>query len=141
MYPMKAVNIHHHALYKPCDEVAEGESVRDLVAHMFAVVENWGAAGLAANQLGISKRVIVVRAGGFRQAIVNPKIVKKYGGLHTMREGCLSFGTDTALVVRNRQIIVEGFDVDGTPIRFKLKKLPARVVQHEVDHLNGITIL
>ena len=94
-----------------------------------------------ANQIGILKRVIVVDTGDFRQAFVNPTIERRYGGLHTQREGCLSYPDKTVPMVRAKQIIVTGWDEHWRPLRFKLKGFNARVVQHEVDHLDGRTIM
>ena len=139
--PMQAVGRTSGALRWNCMELKQFHAVRGVVDHMFTVMSHWGGIGLAANQLGLNMRIIVVKVGPFKQAIINPVITKRYGGKHTAREGCLSFGPDTALVVRDRKIIVEGFDDHLRPVRFKLKQLAARCVQHEVDHLNGITIL
>lgn len=141
MLPMEVVNRDHPLLRTICGEVPHRHDCRDLIEQMRTVMRRCGGIGLAANQLGCSRRVIVVRAGGFKQAIINPVITRSYGGKNTQREGCLSFGTDTALMVRDKQIVVEGFDENWKPVKFKLKKIAARCVQHEVDHLNGITIL
>lgn len=138
---MRAVQRNHPALRTHCTPVAKGQDVTGTVEQMKQVMSDWGGVGLAACQINVCQRIIVIKVGGFKQTIVNPVIVKQYGGLHTAKEGCLSFGTDTKLMVRYKQIIVEGFAVDWQPLRFKLKGLRARVVQHEVDHLNGVTIL
>jgi len=97
--------------------------------------------GLAANQVGILKRIIVVDTGqGFKQAFINPIIVKEYGGKNTQKEGCLSYIGLQKSIVRSKQIIVVGKTHEGVDIKRKLKGFAARIVQHEVDHLNGITI-
>lgn len=96
--------------------------------------------GLSANQVGELKRIIVIHADGFKQVIINPVIIKTYGGKSTQKEGCLSSPGLQVVKVRFKQIIVEGFDENWKPIKRKLKGLAARCVQHEIDHLNGVTI-
>ncbi len=126
-----------HAVAEPVPDKAQ---VKSLIHLMWSVMYENKGIGLAAPQIGDSVRVIVVDANGFKQEIINPVIVKRYGGKHRAREGCLSYPGASVLVVRDKQIIVEGFDQDWKPIRRKLKGLAARCVQHEVDHLDGITI-
>lgn len=101
--------------------------------------------GLAAPQLGINKRLIVVyfeyEDKLYDLQLINPKIVS-----HSVEqaylangEGCLS--VDEAIegyVVRNRRITVKAFDIDGNPVKLRFKDYPAIVLQHEIDHLNGI---
>lgn len=123
-----------------CTPVAPGRYVQPLVAEMWRVMYEGRGIGLAANQVGQASRIIVVHAGGLKQAIVNPVITKRYGGRHTAVEGCLSLPGVQVRTVRAKQIIVEGFDPEWQPVRFKLKGTAARCVQHEVDHLDGITI-
>ncbi len=121
-------------------EVADKDSVTLLIGAMWAVMYHNKGIGLAANQLGQLDRVIVVHANGFKQAIINPIITKSYGGKTLNREGCLSFPGLQTKVIRHKQIIVEGYDANWKPVKRKLKGLAAYCVQHEVDHLNGITI-
>jgi peptide deformylase len=120
--------------------VGEGEDVTDLIKGMFNIMSVWGGIGLAANQVGVLKRVITIKAAGFKKAIINPEIVKSFGGQITAKEGCLSFPGLEVLKVRSRKVIVTGFDSDWKPVKFKLKGLAARVAQHEIDHLDGIII-
>lgn len=128
-------------LRQPAEPVTFGESMQPVVGAMFHIMMEQRGIGLAANQVGLPHRIIVVNVNGLRQEFINPVIVKRYGGKHTAREGCLSFPGRYVPVVRDKQIIVEGFDQDWTPIRRKLKGLAARCVQHEVDHLDGVCIL
>lgn len=128
------------SLHVPAFEVASGEDVSALINDMWRLMYEHKGIGLAANQVGELRRVIVVHAKGFKQAFINPVIVRRYGGRKAEREGCLSFPGATVTKVREVQIIVEGFDQDWNPIRRKLKGLAARCVQHEVDHLDGKNI-
>lgn len=108
---------------------------------MWQVMYHGKGIGLAANQIGETRRIIVIHAKGFKQAIVNPVITKSYGGKVMNQEGCLSFPGRTAKILRSKQIIVEGFDQDWKPVKRKLKGLTAYCVQHEVDHLNGVSCI
>lgn len=134
-------NGNHSALSTVSAPVPTGENVTALIGLMWSIMTDKRGAGLAANQLGETKRVIVVHANGFRQAFINPVIVKAYGGRTLNREGCLSYPGAVVKVLRHKQIIVEGFDQNWKPVRRKLKGLAAYCVQHEVDHLNGVTIV
>lgn len=120
-----------------CTPVERGEFVGHILSKMEIGVA--GGVGLAANQVGETKRIILVNTGSVRQFFINPVIVKKYGGTTMSTEGCLSFPGRRVRVVRARRIIIEGFSPDWKPLRFKFKNLNAVVVQHEVDHLDGIT--
>jgi len=141
MWKMRAVAGSHPALRWVCEEVPRGENVKPLVYHMFTVMRSWGGIGLAANQLAENKRIITVKIQGFKHAIVNPVITKTSSKTAIATEGCLSFVGQTERVSRFKTITVEGFDENWEPVKFKLKKLQARCVQHEIDHLNGITII
>ena len=98
------------------------------------------ALGIAAIQLGIPQRIILLNVAGFQQVVVNPVIEKRYGGRANSSEGCLSYPGLVKKVRRYKRVIVTGENQDRKPIRLKMKGLAAYVVQHEVDHLNGITI-
>ncbi len=122
-------------------EVPEGENVNELISAMFLTMRKNNGVGLAANQVGELKRVIVIGIDGFQQEFINPVITKRYGNKGKSVEGCLSFPGQVVKMKRYKRIIVEGFDRDWQPIKRKLKGFTAYCVQHEVDHLNGITIV
>ncbi len=130
----------HPALTSSAKQVEHGANINDLIDSMWALMYSARGIGLAANQVGILDRVVVVHANGFKQELVNPVITKSYGGKVTSKEGCLSFPGVQAKMLRSKQIIVEGFDRDWKPIKRKLKGLAAYCVQHEIDHLDGKTI-
>ncbi len=77
---------------------------------------------------------------GFSKAIINPVITKTSGKLKLGKEGCLSFPGKRVDMKRDNIVVVEGFDEDWNPIKKKVRALSAFCVQHEIDHLNGITI-
>jgi len=98
--------------------------------------------GLAANQVGVAKRVIVIDCGDVTQAIANPEIVKRSPQMTPSREGCLSVKKSIIKIPRHKRIKVTGFDpLDGRPVKYKLRQTLAMIVQHEIDHLNGICIV
>jgi len=130
----------HPALYRTSMAVEGGTDVISIISHLWSVMTQERGCGLAHNQVGGSKRIIVIHANGFRQEFINPIITKRYGGKTTSREGCLSFPGLQVSVIRDKKIIVEGFDKNWKPVKFKLKGLASCCVQHEIDHLDGVTI-
>ncbi len=102
--------------------------------------------GLAAPQVGVLQRVIVVDipedldfdgSEPFHAVVVNPEIIK-CSGEQVGEEGCLSIPGWYGDVKRFDQITVRGQDITGKPIRLKVEGLPSRCLQHEIDHLDGI---
>jgi peptide deformylase len=73
--------------------------------------------------------------------VVNPRLVKRSRSTEVDEEGCLSLGPVRVPVERHVEITLEGQDLSGAPLRFELGELPARVVQHELDHLDGVLII
>jgi peptide deformylase len=113
------------------------DEVRRLVADLFETMEAARGVGLAANQVGVARRIAVVDAEGERFAMINPRIVEA-SGKDTAEEGCLSIPEYFAEVTRPERVVLEAMDENGTPFRRELAGLPARAVQHEIDHLDGI---
>ncbi|HEX6971842.1 MAG TPA: peptide deformylase [Limnochordia bacterium] len=107
--------------------------VRDMRETMYAAE----GIGLAAPQVGVSERVIVVDVGEGFYALINPVIVAA-DGRDIDKEGCLSIPGVTGYVERAAQIVVTGLDERGRPTRLEADGLFARAIQHEVDHLDGI---
>jgi peptide deformylase len=116
------------------------EQVRRLIADMFETMDAAKGVGLAANQVGIARRVAVVDVDDDRLALVNPRIVETEGRA-TAEEGCLSIPEIYADVTRPERIVVEAFDANGAPFRKEATGLMARAIQHEIDHLDGILFL
>jgi len=139
----KLVPSSHPALRQVAAPVEVGDAeVSSLVDAMFDTIatNSTKGIGLAANQLGVLKRVIVIHCDGFKQEFINPVIVYRGGGKKMTEEGCLSFPGRRVKKVRDRSVVVEGLDKAFNPIRRRLKEMTAICVQHEVDHLNGVTI-
>jgi peptide deformylase len=93
--------------------------------------------GLAANQVGIVKRLFVCTLDGEDRAIANPRIAKAAAETETDDEGCLSLADVRVPVERPVSVTLEGFDVDGNALEYELEGISARVAQHELDHLDG----
>jgi peptide deformylase len=126
------------------NEVEEfDDGLRQLVTRMQALMEDANGLGLAANQAGVLRRVIVFRIedGEGPLAAVNPRMVEPSEERVSDDEGCLSLQGVLVPVERHSSLKLEAYDVDGVPVRFELAGLDARVVQHELDHLDGMLIL
>lgn len=93
--------------------------------------------GLAAPQIGISKRIIVVDPGDQYYEMINPEIIYKEGEV-LGREGCLSVPSMVGWLNRAQKIVVKGLDRDGNELEIEAVDALARVFQHEIDHLDGI---
>jgi peptide deformylase len=122
---------------------AFGPELRAEVERMIAIMRDGMGVGLAANQLGVLRRLLVFQAGadGEPTALVNPVIewLSEEGSL--AEEGCLSLPRVTMDVERPLHARVSGRDAEGEPIEIEASGLEARVLQHEIDHLDGVLIL
>ena len=113
-------------------------SIKKLIADMLETMHaDPGRAGLAAPQIGVSLRVIVIGIPGEEDIVlINPEIVKK-SGERLLDEGCLSLPGYFAEIKRAESVTVKGGDRNGKEIRIKATGLLAQVLEHEIDHLNG----
>jgi len=116
------------------------DEVRRLITDLFETMYAAKGVGLAANQIGVARRVAVVDAEGEKLVLVNPRIVEA-SGEDSAEEGCLSIPDVFAEVTRPDRVVLEALDQDGKAYRKELQGLPARAVQHEIDHLDGILFL
>jgi peptide deformylase len=112
-----------------------------LVRDLEETVDHPGRAGLAAPQIGVSLRVFSYNVDGEIGHMVNPVITSLSEETQDDDEGCLSVPGLYAPTVRAVHAVVEGFDVDGKPLRLEGSGLMARCLQHEVDHLDGKVFL
>ena len=115
------------------------DDVQRLIDNMFDTMDAAKGVGLAANQVGVARRVAVIDAEGQRFAMVNPVLLSAEGR-SVAEEGCLSIPDIFGDVTRPERIVLEALDRDGRPFRLDAEGLVARAVQHEVDHLDGILI-
>jgi len=122
-------------------EVAEvDDDLGSVIDEMFETMDAARGVGLAANQVGLARRVAVIDAEGQRFAMVNPVIVEAEGRA-TAEEGCLSIPDIYGDVTRAERVVLEALDRDGKPFRLEAGGLAARAIQHEIDHLDGILFL
>jgi peptide deformylase len=115
-------------------------AVRALIKAMADFMHMRGAIGLAAPQVGIAQRVFVADIGDGLLALANPEICAPEGeGL--LREGCLSLPNIQVDVPRAQSVLIRGLGANGRETELEVHGLLARVVQHEIDHLNGVLII
>ncbi len=119
----------------PVKEV--NDSIRKLMENMAETMYNAKGVGLAAPQVGINKRVIVVDIGEGLYKLVNPEIVSS-SGIQDGPEGCLSVPNVIGNVKRSEHIKVKALDENGNIVTIEASGFLARAFQHEIDHLNGI---
>ena len=117
-----------------------GPVERMLIATMFETMQSHKGIGLAAPQVGISEQIFVVDTGKEAFAVINPKIIKAFGG-EIMEEGCLSIPEIHVNVKRATSVDVEFLDEHNHWVHAKLTGLTAKVFQHEYDHLMGKLII
>ena len=130
-------------LRKKSREVNEvNDKIRELLDDMVETMHKYNGVGLAAVQVGILKRVIVIDLYDERGPIklVNPIIVKEKGE-QEVEEGCLSFPNKYAKMIRPKEVTVEALDENGKKIKIHAKDLFAQALCHEIDHLNGIVFV
>ncbi|MDZ7266977.1 MAG: peptide deformylase [candidate division KSB1 bacterium] len=119
------------------------DRLRQLAADMIETMQAAGGIGLAANQVGCREALCVVEAGlitagAAPRAFVNPVVAQTAGKLLTMEEGCLSIPEIEAEVERHERIRLRFADLQGNRHEEEFEGLFARVLQHEIDHLNGV---
>ena len=119
--------------------------LRTLAGDMLETMDNARGVGLAANQVGIVKRIFVYDClhtqSGLRGAIVNPVWEPVGTQEQTGPEGCLSIPGISAETTRYNQVFVSGRDIEGRPVSMMASGLMARCIQHETDHLDGVLFL
>ena len=130
------------------------DAIKQVIAHMTDAALDWEAsrpheisAALAAVQIDILERVVIVRSDFEDKSsnefttLINPEIVKYEGKLVEDYEGCLSVKDVYGMVPRYSKIRVKALNVEGQEVRFKAEGFLARVIQHEIDHTNGIVFI
>lgn len=127
-------------------EAVEGvdDALRALARDMFDTMYEADGVGLAANQVGVLKRMIVVdprEQDVAPMALVNPRVVATGDETERAEEGCLSIPGLRDVVERKATVTVEALSLEGETIRIEAAGLHARVLLHEIDHLNGVLFL
>ncbi len=134
-------------LKKPTEEVKEIDGkIKKLIEDMFDTMYHAEGVGLAANQIGVSLKVMVIDtspkedAPDLKLVLINPEIVYTEGRTK-YKEGCLSFPGLTVEVERFEKVGIRAIDENEREVELLLEGFPAIVFQHELDHLNGITFI
>ncbi|HSE80527.1 MAG TPA: peptide deformylase [Gaiellaceae bacterium] len=134
------------ALRLPANEVEDvGDAVAELVERMTRLMQEARGVGLAAPQVGVLRRVLVYQTSDEDPvvALVNPRVKASSDEEETADEGCLSLGAASVVVPVPRpvSVTVEAVTPEGEPLTVDAEGLEARVIQHELDHLDGVLIL
>jgi peptide deformylase len=134
------------ALRVPATAIAAvDDDVRSLVERMADIMRRSHGVGLAAPQIGVLQRVFVYRSGADDpvHVLINPELSETSDEMESDTEGCLSLlgGEVTVSVDRHIRVVARGLDEAGAPIEVEAEGLEARVIQHELDHLDGILII
>lgn len=115
------------------------DKTKVLIQDMIETMHKFNGVGLAAVQVGVLKRIIVIHIDYEKEEpiiLINPEIIKQKGA-QTVEEGCLSFPNKFAKIVRPEEVTVEGIDENGKKVKITGKGLLAQALSHEIDHLNG----
>jgi len=112
-----------------------------ITARMIELMHDADGVGLAATQIGILRRFFVCTLDGEDRVLVNPVVTPEGGDTEVEDEGCLSLGTVRVPIERALRVKVEARDAAGEPVSLTLEEMDARVVQHELDHLDGVLLL
>lgn len=124
-------------LKQRAEEVEDPSSCADLAERMHALMEEYNGAGLAAVQIGDFRRVLVWKVGEEQGTLVNPRLELE-GETEIGIEGCLSVPGMAGDVRRALRLRATGFDANGKEVDLEAEGLLARILQHEVDHLDGV---
>ena len=115
------------------------EKTQELIQDMIETMHKLNGVGLAAVQVGVLKRIVVIdiyEEGVKPYILINPEIIKTKGE-QTVEEGCLSFPNKFAKIIRPKEVVVKALNEKGEKIEIKAKDLLAQAICHEIDHLNG----
>jgi len=134
------------ALKKVAEEVKNIDSeLAGIADSMFNIMYREKGIGLAAPQIAVSKRLITLDISDYEKVpplvIINPEIIERSEGTEPYEEGCLSVPGITGDVLRPSEILIRALDINGREIRIEADGLLARVLQHEIDHINGILFI
>ncbi len=120
--------------------------LRTMIREMFDLMYEYDGIGLAANQVDLPYRLFVMNlacdpaAKDEEHVFINPVITHRKGSAED-REGCLSFPEIFVPVIRSEQVTINAYDINGQELTYELQGMPARVVQHETDHLDGTVFI
>ena len=119
------------------------DRIKQLAEDMFETMHKWDGLGLAAVQVGILKRIIVIDLYDdvSKFCLINPEIVEMSEEKAEVEEGCLSYPNQFGKVLRSVKVKVKALDLDGKKVTLEAEGLLAQALQHEIDHLDVIVFL
>jgi len=122
-------------------EDLQKKEIQQLILDMDKTMKEKDGAGLAAPQIGHNLRLVVINTQDGTMALINPKILKKSWKKDVMEEGCLSLPQVFGLVKRSVKLRLTALNNEGKKVEFAVEGMLARVLQHEIDHLDGILFI
>ncbi len=131
-------------LHKPCQPVMViDDALMELAGKMLVIMRKNRGVGLSANQVGVDKQFCVVNLDGGKTqlALINPKIIEHSKKKVLLYEGCLSAPKNFPPAKRYDRVVVQFQDFQGEVVTYEMTDIDARIIQHELDHLNGITVV
>jgi peptide deformylase len=137
----KITKYYSSVLRRKADSVSLNEETKELIKRMKKAVKEHDGIGLAAPQIGESKRVVVVETGEDFTAFLNPEIIEKGKETVTTKEGCLSVDGVWLDVERANKIKAKALTEQGEEVEISTEGFLAVVLQHEIDHLNGVLFI
>ena len=146
MAVLPVIQLGHNSLRKRAEEIQEiDEDIRTLASNMIDTMRAYDGIGLAGPQVNVLKRIFVIdfqvlNEEDEAEAFINPAILSSEGE-EALEEGCLSIPDVRAEVSRPTKLVVQYETLDGDEVKAEMDGLPARVFQHELDHLNGILFI
>ena len=117
------------------------ESTRKLIRDLEQATQLPGRAGVAAPQIGVNLRAFSYKVDGDVGHLINPSIIQTSGDLIELDEGCLSLPEIWAKIPRFPAVTVSGINIEGQPVEIQATGLLAQVLQHEIDHLDGLVYI
>lgn len=119
---------------------AVGVEEKKILDQMLSIMRQAGGVGLAAPQIGLDRRLIIVECNDTLWMLANPKIIDKEG-IDILEEGCLSFPEVVVKIKRPKKVVVEALDINNKKIKLPADDILSRALQHEIDHLDGKLII
>jgi len=143
MVQLKILTYPNPLLKKKAQVVKNSQSpeIKKLILDMLETMEKNNGLGLAANQVGQPERICVIKVEGKTHIFINPRLKSKSWSKVVCEEGCLSFPGKFIPIKRSKNIKVEALNRDGKKFVLKAEGFLSRVIQHEVDHLDGVLFI
>jgi len=119
------------------NDVQNFNNLENLIENMFKIMNQYQGVGLAANQIGVTKKIFIYKYNNESNYFINPEIVSKSNELQTGSEGCLSIPSLFGEIKRPDSLTIKGYDLTGKEYYKEANGFLARIFSHEIDHLNG----